>query len=91
MNPIVEKLLYSRPVALMLTGLLTAMFWWAEHIDGVEPKTGQHLYKNKTRDGKLYAKRRGLLNIFNSWKEVKPTFGSMDVLSLYSAVMERHE
>lgn len=82
-----EKILstFWMPIA----GLFYLLFWYAKHIDGIDPKSGQQYYKHKTIDGKTFFKKEGLKNIFSSWKECKTskTIKNLDVNSFYSTII----
>ncbi len=65
------------------------LMWYGEHVDGVEPKSGQRRFKHKTVNGHQFYKQEGLKNIFKPWKPVPKVnrFGDMDVNGLYPSIM----
>lgn len=78
----------ANSIAYTLTPLAYIVFLYDKYINGVEPKSGNKLFKYKNSKTAHYHKRFGLKFIFTKWikQEHKSYIKDLDVYSLYHQI-----
>lgn len=80
-------------VYVFVVPVFSAMFWWSMKVKGIEPKTGQKLYKHdpaKQTATYIVRRRKGYwYTLFGKDEYIKrppSTYGDMDYVSFYPSL-----